>query len=117
MASGTPPFQTDWVIGWLAQINGRREWPGRWQRAMIASWRRDWRSHVPGNGVGHGKNAAPVSASVAVIDRQKKLKALEDEADALDYELNALALANIEQPREKVERRKEIRRIVKDYEP
>ena len=112
MASGTPPMPREWVEQWLARINGRREWPGRWQRCLVAQWRADWRGYVPKVGIGNGKNAPGLSANVEAIASQKKIAALAEEEDALTYELNALAQANIEPPAEKVARLKAVRALL-----
>ena len=114
MVSGTPVMAPDWVNAFLLRLNGRREWPRDWRRFMVAAWRSEWRSHVPGSGAGGGKNAPEVSANVAAIENQKKAAALSREDDALAYELNALAQQGRERPADKLARWNEVRRQLRE---
>jgi uncharacterized protein YdaU (DUF1376 family) len=115
MASGTPKMNPTWVKLKLVQLNGRREWPGNWQRWLVACWRGEHRSFSAGEqNLVQKKNAAgPLSASVEEISRQKKIAALSDEEDSLAYDVNSIRANNIEVPPEKLERLRLVREELK----
>jgi hypothetical protein len=95
-ATGAPgPIPAGYVAGWLKLVEGRREFPPRWQRALVAAWRADFRSYAAAGGEGSEKNAAKnpgaVSANVAAIqesrrqgDLRRQLREVEESIEALD---------------------------------
>lgn len=51
--SGAPKMDPAWVAAWLARMNARSgEWPSRWDRALIAAWRADFRHWPKANQTG-----------------------------------------------------------------
>ncbi len=45
LGAGTPgPIPSEYVACVLREWHGRREFPIRWERALVASWRADWRA-------------------------------------------------------------------------
>ena len=96
LATGTPgPISEEFAAAWLARMLGRREFPPRWQRALIAEWRSACRQPNGGqkkNGAGFstapGSPEAPawqqVTESRRVADLKRQLREAQEERDALD---------------------------------
>lgn len=81
-ASGAPgPMDPQWVLEFIKKINGRNTFPSNWQRLMISSWRTEWRGYKPQQGKNFEKNgeknAVGVSASVRLIELERRKKTLE----------------------------------------
>jgi hypothetical protein len=58
-ASGVPPMPAAWVDAWLARIlarSGTESFPVQWQRAIVAGWRKDFRSGNVGGEFASSKN-------------------------------------------------------------
>jgi len=115
LASGTPRMPVEWVKVALAKLNGRNTWPANWTKWLISVWRAEHRTFSGGDGgENFKKNAAGgMSANVAEIARQKKMRALSEEEDALAYDVHALRQSNIEVPAEKVQRLDQVRAEIK----
>lgn len=48
-ASGLGPvIPPEFIADWLKQMHGRREFPPRWPRALVAAWRAAWRERAAG---------------------------------------------------------------------
>ncbi len=94
-ASGTPgPIAPEFAKAWLARMEHRREFPPRWQRALVAEWRSGWQTFaVASSGVHPQKNGAknpgPVSANVAAIQDGKRRTELERQLREAQSAFNA----------------------------
>lgn len=75
LASGAPTMPLPFVQSWLARMNARSgDWPRSWERALVASWRQDFRAF------GQNKNIAGAAPSGigAKIDLRTRLKLVEE---------------------------------------
>lgn len=87
MARMVPTIQEDWVPEFLKKMDGRREWPGNWRRAMESEWRAAWRCwRMPG---APGKTQA-VSPSVVAVGQQQRLGGLKRELREVKEFLDAM---------------------------
>ena len=98
-----------WVEGWLARINGRREWPGNWKRCLVAQWRASWRTYEP-LAEGQKKNAPPVvSANVAAIRSEGQARVLAVQVRELEDQVHQDRVGNMPFDAEKLLRLKALR--------
>lgn len=113
LVRGVPPFPADWIPEFLKKMDGRREWPLRWKRAMESEWRAVCRGWGQKNGAGNGQ----VSASVAAVGEQRVLRALKDELFEVGAWLDAVdGQVPSEEALEKRRREKVLRREIADME-
>lgn len=94
-ASATPgPIAPEFAKSWLARMEHRREFPPRWQRALVAEWRAGWSTFAAAHsGTGPQKNGAKnppaVSANVAAIQDGKRRTELERQLREAQTAFNA----------------------------
>jgi len=91
------PMDPAFVATWLAKVHGRREFPPRWRRCLVAEWKARFAPGQVGKGSGSEKFAksAGVSENVATIERGRKrsqlLRELEEAREQADAVMQASA--------------------------
>lgn len=75
-ASGTPPMPQDYVVHWLAMANQRSRVMANWQRALVAAWRKDWRTWNVNGAAGVIAAARPVSPEMRRLDITRQIEAV-----------------------------------------
>ena len=82
-ASGTPgPIAAAFLADWLRQMHGRREFPPRWKRALVAAWRGDASRYM--QPVAEGKKNAAAGQTPAQVRYH-----LDKEKERLEAEVRA----------------------------
>lgn len=79
------PISPEFVKEWLKRMHGRREFPPRWKRALVAEWRA---FKDPRNGTAK-KTGGGVSESVQAVQRERELATLRRELAAAEEEADA----------------------------
>ncbi len=86
-ATGTPgPIAAEFAAAWLARMLGRREFPPRWQRALVAEWRAAQRGGArPGNFAASGQEGKSVlkknGALVSRISLEQEARKLREQVE------------------------------------
>jgi hypothetical protein len=113
-SSGSPPMSQEWVVEFIRRLNGRREMPRDWRRLMVASWRAEWRDWLQKKPA--AANGSGLSANVAAIQDQNRLRQVTSELKTLEDEIHQDRLSNLPRDPEKIGRVRKLREQLKGVE-
>lgn len=89
-ATGCPPMPKEWVFAFVSKMNGRTVgWPADWKRAMVASWRMEFRKWLRDGEVKKNARAGVPSEAGEESPAMRRFR-LEKAVNLKRIELNAV---------------------------